>query len=393
MWRKAAAIQFKGVDKMSSISDYMEMQNRISNQINIYKIENIASKIYTPDVMDIMNKIQFDSGLQKVIETTEKLAAKPYWGEIAEAVAMQQNIVNNIVKPYSEVLNVIPPTNGLVSGLSEFSKAIKSLEIDTSVIDSINSTLTFWENIIPKNISYIETLYNLQDVLEAINLSENTLDLQDLTVDELKEISAEMTTDILAIAEGNNSDKLIDVFKTKWGERGKKVLLYIPKIIWWLFLATVGGFIQYCQQPCYQALKDIIMKEDSFQDSKDYIQISDGKQVFVWGDITQDYVEISYEKDGTTYQGYISKDDLENNMIKISNGVKIEEVVFVEYCIELMAEYWNISETETYNKLKLESNLIESYIIPNYAVLNNMEDADIIKEIEKEYCKLPVSGN
>jgi hypothetical protein len=66
----------------------------------------------------------------------------------------------------------------------------------------------------------------------------------------------------------------------------------------------------------------------------------------------------------------------------------IEEVVFVSYCTDLMASCWDIEPNVAYKKLSDDTNMVKSYLIPNYEVLSKLEDSEIALEIMRQYEKV-----
>lgn len=59
-----------------------------------------------------------------------------------------------------------------------------------------------------------------------------------------------------------------------------------------------------------------------------------------------------------------------------------DSMAFVVYMIHRCANQWNLSPAKVYQKLK-ESGCIQSYLVPNYAVLHTQSSAYVLEDIEQ----------
>ena len=61
-------------------------------------------------------------------------------------------------------------------------------------------------------------------------------------------------------------------------------------------------------------------------------------EIHVWSEVTNNFVEITYQINETEYQGYITKEELENNTELVSGEVTYEQISFMNDVVEVLAE-------------------------------------------------------
>lgn len=127
------------------------------------------------------------------------------------------------------------------------------------------------------------------------------------------------------------------------------------------------------------------LNEEAVSDSAK-IEIPVNTDVLVWGDVTNNYISVTYKLNGSEFSGYITKEELENNAEKISNEVKWEHIVFVEEVVKFFAESWNVSPEKVYDILNEDTNLLDVYLIEHYDVLKDLDNIQRLHLFEK-YCE------
>ena len=98
-----------------------------------------------------------------------------------------------------------------------------------------------------------------------------------------------------------------------------------------------------------------------------------GTKITVWTK-KDGYVEISYENENGSVQGYISEDDFKNKSELVQDAIDGGQVVFVSKCILSMSEYWDVDFDEANKRLNEEYDIIKQYIIPEYDRLVKLTD-------------------
>ena len=236
-------------------------------------------------------------------------------------------------------------------------------------------------DVVTPTIPAISALENLNRVLPKFPMS--GLDGALKTWDDIPE---ELEEDIQDIIAGEFSDSDIEAYDKKWGERGIKALKTVIKVLLIFIIQNFfGGYIGHLSEPIYKVIDQIPTFFERALESKQSENIPSGTEITVWSDETQDFVEVSYKIDDEVQQCYIQREVLSENAHKISDGMQIEEIVYVNWCVEVMAKNWDVEEAVAYDRICQDTETLEKFILPNYEALSTMEEEDVFKEIEKFY--------
>lgn len=68
------------------------------------------------------------------------------------------------------------------------------------------------------------------------------------------------------------------------------------------------------------------------------VKIPSDTEIHVWREVVNQFIEITYTVNNIEYQGYITKEDLENNSQKISNEIEMEHLIFIQNTVETLAK-------------------------------------------------------
>lgn len=203
-------------------------------------------------------------------------------------------------------------------------------------------------------------------------------------MDEISEddIDSSMESEIVAIVLEENKEGLIQQFISRYGEKGKKVLVLLVR---WLIATFMSGLMTFYCEPIYKMMIPSALRQEQSIESTQIEEIPVNTEIHVWGDVTNNFIEISYSIEDKEYQGYISKEELENNSQKISNEMEWEHVVFINEIVELLAEKWKLGCETVYKFLKDDTTIMNDYVLEHYDVLCCIEKEEIVDMIEK-YC-------
>lgn len=225
-------------------------------------------------------------------------------------------------------------------------------------------------------------LTHLHSVLES-QIDTSLWDYWDYTEDISEDdIDSSMEEEIVAIVSEENKEGLVKQFITRYGEKGKKILV---AVLTFLVVNFFGGLITFCSEPIYKMIVPATLWQEENTESSQMEEIPANTEIHVWGDVTNNFIEISYSIDDKEYQGYISKKELENNSQKISNEVEWEHIVFINEVVELLAGKWNLECDTVYKFLKDDTTILNDYILEHYDVLCFIDKEELVNVIE-QYC-------
>lgn len=254
---------------------------------------------------------------------------------------------------------------------------MSEMQVNIPDMSHLNSMI---KDLAPITQNYSSIALNLQRAL-----SEWKYEDLDVYEHEFDDIPEELEEAVKAVCNGEATKEQVRKYGEKWQDKIKKIISTIFSYI--ILSLALPSLYDYAITPVYKSVKDIILYRDQGNKSVEE-KIEADTELEVWSDdLNQDYIEISYCQDGETISGYIKKSDLDENTIKVSEGVNIDEVMFVSHCTSLMAEYWKMDESDAYKKLNEETDIIQGFVIRNYDALSKMDDKDIVAEILKEYDK------
>ena len=77
--------------------------------------------------------------------------------------------------------------------------------------------------------------------------------------------------------------------------------------------------------------------------------------------------------------------EFETNTEKISDEVELEHIIFINDVTQILSEKWNIQPEQVYYFLKDDTDLLNDYLLKHYDVLQLLDEAELIGNIEK-YC-------
>lgn len=219
---------------------------------------------------------------------------------------------------------------------------------------------------------------NLQRAAKAVQISEykNSEEIDD-------EIYDEYSSDIEQILAGEVTDEEI-VEKNEKSEGKLAKLLY--RIIVFLVTTFFAGYLQYTCEPVYKLINKVAVKEDVSDLSKEIGNPAKGTKFTVWAK-KDGYVEISYEDENGSIQGYISEEDFNNKSELVQDALDEEQMVFISKCMLCMSKYWNVDSDETYKRLNKDFDIIKEYIILEYDRLVELTDEELVLDIDGEYKK------
>ena len=220
--------------------------------------------------------------------------------------------------------------------------------------------------------------FNLQRAAKAVQISEykNSDEIDD-------EIYDEYSSDIEHILDGELTDEEI-VEKNEKSEGKLAKLLY--RIIVSIVTTFFAGYLQYTCEPVYKLINKVIVKEDISDLSKEVGNPAKGTKFTVWAK-KDGYVEISYEDENGSIQGYISEDDFNNKSELVQDALDEEQMVFISKCMLCMSKYWNVDSDETYKRLNKDFDIIKEYIMLEYDRLVELTDEELVLDIDREYKK------
>ena len=232
-------------------------------------------------------------------------------------------------------------------------------------------------DVVTPTIPAMSALENLNRILPKFPMS--GLDGALRTWDDIPE---ELEEDIQEIIAGDFSDTDVENYSKRWAEKGIRAL---KTIVITLLINLFWGYIGHRAEPLYKVIDQIPTFFERALESKQTENIPSGTEITVWSDETQDFVEVSYKINDEIQQCYIQREVLNENTHKISDGMQIEEIVFVNWCVEVMAKNWDVEEAVAYDRIYQDTETLEKFILPNYEALSTMEEEDVFKEIEGFY--------
>lgn len=295
------------------------------------------------------NYIKSTQSAQKMAEALRLSVPKVYYN---------QNTLDNMTK-LAESLSKSSFANignkGLYETLQDFGEKIRQSMPDMDTISS-----------------------NLQRAAKVVQTPEykNSDEIDD-------EIYDENFSDIEQILAGELTDEEIL-------ERNEKSEGKFAKLIYWLitlfFTTFITGYIEHLSEPVYEMIDKVIVKEDIDDLSKEIGLPAKGTK-FTVGTKKDGYVEISYEDEIGSIQGYILEDDFNNKSELVQDALDEEQIFFISKCMLSMCEYWKVDSDEEYKRLNEDFDIIKEYIIPEYDRLAELTDEELVLDIEREYKK------
>ena len=276
---------------------------------------------------------------------------------------------------YDQMNAVAESARRIAETMLPVSQQVAELSANIPDMSGLNEVI---QRIVPVTHNYSEMVLNLQNALSIWDFSSD-----ELYEEEFDDILDDLEDAIQTVCDGTATSEQINKYGTKWKEKIKKIIWTILQYI--LLSLALPSLYDYVVSPVYKTIKEVVFYREQDETSSDK-NIDKDTELEIWSDdLNQDYIEISYRYEGETIAGYIKRTDLEDNTIKVSEGVSVDEVLFVSRCTDLMADYWAIEAGEAYQKLNDETTIVEDYIVKNYDALSKMSDSDVVNEIVRVY--------
>ena len=362
---------------MSSMEDFIQVQKRIKEQFTVpqavYALKMDGGMLAYANAARTAASIQIDPSLLSAMTELQKY--KEQYESAYKSVAVIQQTLNPVLEEYhriSEAVSVVRNVQESIQPITNYLKDIKPVLPDTRVFSQL-------EEIRSRFVLQPLVLLELQEAIEAqINAS---LWEYETEQDELqKPISDEIKEDILLLPDEEDTAGWLERFLEKWGEKGKAIIVSVLKSL----LATIlAGLITYWCEPVYKVVTPSFLLQEENADTENKIEIPVNTEVHVWNDITNNFIEITYNIEGREYQGYMEQDEFNANTEKISDEVELEHIVFINEATQVLAEKWNALPEQVYTFLKDDTDLINGYLLKHYDILVLLDNEEFVETFER----------
>lgn len=310
--------------------------------------------------------------LREEAERTQRLLAplNSYTTAFGNLTSVMESYrgINELTCVSRQVAELIEPWSMSAKALQSITPAMESLAKLSSLTNRVfeePSLLTHLHEVLE---SQIDT--SLWDYYDSINEVGENFDEE--TVEEISEII--QSPDII---------ERIKIFLREKGELGKQAIV---AIVVWITLEFLSGLLSYCSEPIYRVIATTFLRQEESIEATELTEISRNTEIHVWNEVTNNFVEITYQLNGTEYQGYITKEELENNAELVSGEVIYEQISFMNDMVEILAEKWDADPESVYEFLNNETDLVNTYILKCYDALKHLDETELVRILE-EYCK------
>ncbi len=365
---------------MSSMEDFIQVQKRIKEQFTVpqavFALKMDGGMLAYANAARTAASIQIDPSFLSAM--TELQRYKEKYESAYKSVAVIQQTLNPVLEEYhriSEAVSVVRNVQESILPITNYLKDIKPVLPDTKVFSQL-------EEIRSRFILQPAVLIGLQEAIEAqINAS---LWEYETEQDELQEpISDEIKEDILLMPDEEDTAGWLERFLKKWGEKGKAIIVSVLKSL----LATIlAGLITHCCEPVYKVVTQSFLLQEENADTENKIEIPVNTEIHVWNDITNNFIEITYNIDGREYQGYMEQNEFNANTEKISDEVELEHIVFINEATQVLSEKWNALPEQVYSFLKDDTDLLNGYLLKHYDILVLLDNEEFVETFER-HCK------
>lgn len=304
---------------MGSMEDFVNTQNSIREQFAVPKAASALtmdrSMVAYANAVNQVASIQVEPAMYSFITELQK------YREINEAFFKSflsvQQVLNPILEEYHRVSELVSVTQKVQASIQPITNCLKDIQpvlVDTklfSQLDEIRSRVLVEPSV----------LLGIQETIEAqINSS---LWEYEVELDEFDEpFVDEMQEDILFLAETEDKVGFFNLFLAKWGEKGKAIIVSVIK---WIMITFVAGLLEHWCEPVYKVLTPSFLLQEENADTENRIEIPVNTEIHVWNDVTNNFIEITYEVENKEYQGYMEQREFKNNTEKISDEVDLVE--------------------------------------------------------------------
>lgn len=361
-WQQQIADQMSGL-KMSGVLDLVQNTAFMDNYKSIISA--------TQGIRDTLEPLRHQFDYMKNLDLLLPSIEPP----LTSNIKLNANILSDSMLGSYEMLAGTAQSIAKVANITapwiEEMKNISENLPDMSLLEKL------MRDVVTPTIPAMSALENLNRILLKFPMS--GLDGALRTWDDIPE---ELEEDIQEIIAGDFSDTDVENYSKRWAEKGIRAL---KTIVITLLINLFWGYIGHRAEPLYKVIDQIPTFFERALESKQTENIPSGTEITVWSDETQDFVEVSYKINDEIQQCYIQREVLNENTHKISDGMQIEEIVFVNWCVEVMAKNWDVEEAVAYDRIYQDTETLEKFILPNYEALSTMEEEDVFKEIEGFY--------
>lgn len=310
--------------------------------------------------------------LREEAERTQRLLAPlnsytTVFGNLTSVMESYRGI-NELTCVSRQVAELIEPWSMSAKALQSITPAMESLAKLSSLTNRVfeePSLLTHLHEVLE---SQIDT--SLWDYYDSINEVGENFDEE--TVEEISEII--QSPDII---------ERIKIFLREKGELGKQAIV---AIVVWITVEFLSGLLSYCSEPIYRVIATTFLRQEESIEATELTEIPRNTEIHVWNEVTNNFVEITYQLNGTEYQGYITKEELENNAELVSGEVTYEQISFMNDMVEILAEKWDADPESVYEFLNNETDLVNTYILKCYDALKHLDETELVRILE-EHCK------
>ena len=362
---------------MSSMEDFIQVKKRIKEQFTVPQavsaLKMDGGMLAYANAARTAASIQIDPSLLSAMTELQKY--KKQYESAYKSVAVIQQTLNPVLEEYhriSEAVSVVRNVQESIQPITNYLKDIKPVLPDTKVFSQL-------EEIRCRFILQPTVLIGLQEAIEAqINAS---LWEYETEQDELQEpLADEIKEDILLMPDEEDTAGWLERFLEKWGEKGKAIIVSVLKSL----LATIlAGLITYWCEPVYKVVTPSFLLQEENVDTENKIEIPVNTEVHVWNDITNNFIEITYNIEGREYQGYMEQNEFNANTEKISDEVELEHIVFINEATQVLSEKWNALPEQVYSFLKDDTDLINGYLLKHYDILVLLDNEEFVETFER----------
>lgn len=288
-------------------------------------------------------------------------------------------ILTFVMESYRGINELTCVSRQVADLIEPWSMSAKALQSITPAVESFVN-LSSLTNRVFEEPSLLTHLY---EILES-QIDTSLWDYYD-SIDGVEEyIDEETVRKFIEIIESSDIAERIKVFLHEKGEKGKEIFV---KVVKWITLAFFSGLLAYYSEPIYKVLTPSFLHQKDSVEETELTKIPTNTEIHVWSEVTNNFVEITYQMNGAEYQGYIAREELENNTELISGEVTFEQISFMDDTVEVLAERWNADPDSVYEFLNNETNLVNTYILKCYDALKYLNETEFVRNLE-EHCKL-----
>ena len=320
--------------------------------------------------------------------------------ELPGLKAMQESIaqLSEAFKPFYNKELFIGNVTAALENYTSFSQLVSTSKQMSKLVQPFVSNVDFAKSITP-TMKYITSVseFSIKEFYDS-SFIEHLNELIDCSIDTSifdyweqngeydtaqLDITPEMKADIVELSQNPSNEGIIKKLWNQYGYKGKAILL---GILMFFICEFFGGLFNAWIEPIYEAVNPIQLQCIESDNRQELSEVPAHAQIHIWSDRSEDLIEITYVCDDVEYQGYITKDDLEKNSRKVSEGMDWDHMTFINDTVELLSQHWHVEEEEIYRFITEDTNLVDEYIMGNYEALYCLEDKTLINAIES-YCK------